>query len=248
MSDPKYTTKEFTEPRLLSQRDLTNAAMAEAATRAETEAEFVASAEAADLAKRPPDAEHAKAAERVLKYFRRKSIHDIFDELSRSVTTPMSEGLQNALFSDLKIKYNTFQDLFINLLFDNVQRMRDIQSELNDRLINVRKMYSKRTDLNDEDLLKYVIIMMLLKKEKELLMGEALSMSDSDIAGLKRQIGDKPCEGTQCNVSGGYQSKRKPKTFKKQKKSTTAKKQKKNRKSKTSKKQKKNRKSKTAKR
>ena len=90
--------------------------------------------------------------------------------------------------------------------------------------------------------------MMLLKKEKELLMGEALSMSDSDIAGLKRQIGDKPCEGTHCNVSGGYQSKRKPKTFKKQKKSTTAKKQKKNRKSKTAKKQKKNRKSKTAKR
>lgn len=205
--------------------------------------------EAAAEASRIADEEAAAA---VLTYFGEKNVHQIFDELTRHKTEPikpMSPGLQKALFSDLNSNYNTYTN-FVKKLFhsddESSQRTLSIQPELNDRLINVRKIV-QGNPLNEEDHLKFTMIMMLLKNEKELLMDEYLTMTDLDIELLKEKIGYKHCEGNQCNVSGGYQKMRKSKTAKKQKKSTTAKKQKK-RKTSTAKKQKKNRKSKTSKR
>ena len=220
---------------------------------AEKKQEAAADKKAADeaAAKASRIADEAAAAA-VLNYFGEKDVHQIFDELTRHKTEPikpMSPGLQKALFSDLNSNYNTYTNFVKKLISgpdERSQRTLSIRSKLNDRLINVRKIV-QGNPLNEEDHLKFTMIMMLLKNEKELLMDEYLTMTDLDIELLKEKIGYKNCEGNQCNVSGGYQKMRKSKTAKKQKKSTTAKKQKK-RKTSTAKKQKKNRKSKTSKR
>jgi hypothetical protein len=235
-----------------------------AATQASRIAYEAANKKAADEAANKKAADE-EAAAAVLKYFEPKTLDQIFDELTRTKpmssgeltrTKPMSPGLQKALFSDLNSNYNTPTNFVKKLFYGSDERNQmilSIQSELNDRLNNVREILQV-SPLNEEDHLKYIMIMMLLKNEKELLMDENLTMRVSDIDLLKKKIEllkekieYKHCEGKQCNVSGGYQKMRKSKTAKKQKKSTTAKKQKK-RKTSTAKKQKKNRKSKTSKR